>query len=37
MIGSSVLLDANPLRAAVYVIVSIMVGVVWLAFGGARR
>ena len=37
MIGSSVLLDANPLRAAVYVIVSVMVGVVWLAFGGARR
>ena len=37
MVGSSVLLDANPLRAAVYVIVSIMVGVVWLAFGGARR
>ena len=37
MIGASVLLDANPLRAAVYVIVSIMVGVVWLAFGGARR
>lgn len=37
MAGSGVLLDANPLRAAVYVIVSIMVGVVWLAFGGARR
>ena len=34
---TAVLVDANPLLAVAFIIVPVMVGVVWLAFGGAKR
>ncbi len=34
---TAVLVKANPLLAVAFIIVPVMVGVVWLAFGGARR
>lgn len=33
----ALLLDVNPIRVSIYLLGAVAVGMVWLAFGGARR